>query len=238
MSTVVDLTSQALDVTRLPLRRRVPPAAVVGLVGADPLLEPLRAPEIVCDVEVTAPRPDGEPGRARLRCRHGLRGDRVASTAWAGGAVEVAAYGAEHWQTELARAADVPLPAGARPPQEEVVEVPLETLLATGEALRTGRVDLLDELVRRAEPDDPARLREQVVRLHAESTGRLLATVARRDGGTSRVGWVTWLLLPDGWRSLTPVLRLGRPTVRLAPTTRMDLGADVAALVALLGGRR
>ena len=83
----------------------------------DPLLEPLRSPEIACDVEVTAPRPDGEPGRARLRCRQGLRGDRVASTAWAGGEVEVAAYGVEHWQTELARAAYVRLAAGAPSPR-------------------------------------------------------------------------------------------------------------------------
>ncbi|MEO6513020.1 MAG: hypothetical protein ABIO16_18625 [Nocardioides sp.] len=176
MSAVVDLHPRPLDVTRLPLRRRVPPAAVELLVGTDPLLAPLCAPEITCDVEVTAPRPDGEPGRARLVCRHSLLGDRVASAAWGGGLVEVATYGIEHWQTELARAADVPHPADAA------------------------------------------------------GTGRLTATVCTRADGTTRVGWVTWLLVADGWRKLTPA--------GLAPVSPMDLGAEVAALVALVRGRR
>jgi hypothetical protein len=111
--TTVDLDPRPLDVTRLPLRRRVPPAAVERLLATDPLLAPLRSPEIVCDVEVLAPRPDGRTGLARLVGRHGLRGDRVASTAWGGGLVEVATYGVEHWQTELARVADVPSPGDA-----------------------------------------------------------------------------------------------------------------------------
>jgi hypothetical protein len=171
--TVVDLAPGPLDVARLPLRRRVPASAVERLVATDPLYAPLRTPEIACDVEVVAPRPGGEPGRARLVCRHGLRDDRVASTAWGGGLVEVAAYGVEHWQTELARAADVPRPADA-------------------------------------------------------GAGRLTATVAARVDGTARVGWVIWLLGPEGWRSLT----------RLTPATSMDLGAEVAALVASVRGRR
>ena len=221
-----------------PVRRlRVAAGDVAALVAADTALGPLRFPEIACDVDVTAPRPDGRPGWARLRCRHGLRGDRVASTATAGGAVEVAAFPVEHWQAELARAATVPLPEVALPPPGERVEVPLEVLLAAGEAVRSGRADVLDELVRRAAADDPSGLRDQLVRLHTASTGRLLATVATR-GSTPRLGWVSWLLFADGWRSLTAIRQEGRPTVRLARVTPLDLGTQVAALVTLVRGRR
>ncbi len=226
------------SVTRLPLRRRVAPGAVTALVAADPLLRPLHSPEVACDVDVTVARPDGRPGRARLRCRHGLRGDRVASTAWAGGEVEVAAYAVEHWQTELARAATVPSPPDAPAPPDERIDVPLEVLLGAGEAVRSGRGDILDELVRRGAAAHPADLRDQLVRLHSAAVGRLLATVATRESGTPRVGWVSWLLFADGWRSLTPVRRAGRPVVHLAPATPMDLGAQLGALVTLVRGRR
>jgi hypothetical protein len=219
-------------------RLRVAPGDVARLVATAPDLEPLRSPELACDVDVTVPRPDGRPGWARLRCRHGLRGARVASTAWAGGAVEVAAYAVNHWQTELARAATVPVPADAPPPPDATLDVPLEVLLAAGEAVRSGRGDVLDELVRRAEAEDPAALRGQLVRLHTAGVGRLVATVASRDDGRPGVGWVSWLLFADGWRSLTPVRRDGRPTVHLAPATPRDLGAQVAALVTLVRGRR
>jgi len=218
-------------------RLRVPPGHVAGLVAAHPDLAPLRSPEVACDVEVTAPRPDGGPGRAWLRCRHGLRGDRVASTAWAGGQVEVAAYGVEHWQAELARAATVPPSTEATPPPDPRVEVSLEALLGAGEALRSGRGDILDELVRRAAHPDPPGLRDQLVRLHTAATGRLLATVATRGTGTTRLGWVSWLLFADGWRSLAPVRREGRPVVQIGPATPTDLGPQVAALVTIVRGR-
>jgi hypothetical protein len=219
-------------------RLRVAPGEVAGLVAVAADLQPLRSPEIACDVDVTVPRPDGRPGWARLRCRHGLRGDRVASAAWAGGEVEVAAYAVEHWQTELARAATVPSsPEGPAPPDDRL-DVPLEVLLGAGEAVHSRRGDVLDELVRRADAEDPAALRDQLVRLHTASTGRLLATVATRESGKARVGSVSWLLYADGWRSLTPVRRAGRPVVHLAPATPMDLGAQVGALVTLVRGRR
>jgi hypothetical protein len=238
VSTTVDLEPRALDVGRLPLRRVVEARWVEGLVDADPRLEPLRKPEVVVEVEVTAARPDGRPGWARLRCRHALRGDRVASTAWAGGRVELAAFGVEHWQTELARAATVPSTTGATEPPDEWAEVPLDVLLGAGEAIRTGRPDVLDELVRRAGSTDPAGLRAQLVRLHTSVAGRLLATVARRSGGTARAGWTSWLLLGDQWRTLTPARHDGRPVVRLVPATPRRLGAEVASLVTLVQGRR
>jgi hypothetical protein len=237
VTTTVDLEPRALDLGRLPLRRVVGAQAVEGLVAADPRLEPLRAPDVVVEVDVTAARPDGRPGWARLSCRHALLGDRVASTAWAGGRVELAAYGVEHWQTELARAATVPAPVDAPEPPAEWAEVPLDVLLAAGEAIRAGRPDVLDEVVRRSGTTDPAGLRARLGRLHTAVAGRLLATVAARDGGTSRAGWTSWLLFGDGWRSLTPLRREGRPVVRLVPATPLRLGAEVAALVTLVRER-
>jgi hypothetical protein len=233
----VDLSPRPLDLTRLPLRRRVPRPAVGELVATDPLLHPLREPEVTVEVDLTVPRPDAVAGRAALHCRYGLAGDRVASTAWAGGPVEVATYGTEHWQTELARAADVPVPADGPAPPDDEIDVPLDVLLASGEAVRTSRTDVLDELVRRAGTDDPAALRGQLVTVHTSAVGRLRATVATREDDTGRVGWVTWLLFGDGWRSLTPVRRDGRPTVHLESVTPLDLGAEVAALVTLARGR-
>jgi hypothetical protein len=61
--------------------------------------------------------------------------------------------------------------------------------------------------------------------------------VAARNDGTFRAGWVSWLLFGDGWRSLTPLRRDGRPVVLLAPAEPLDLGRQVAALVTLVGGR-
>jgi hypothetical protein len=236
--TTVDLEQRALDAGRLPLRRVVGAHAGEALVAADPRLEPLRSPDVVVEVDLTAARPDGRPGWARLRCRHALLGDRVASTAWAGGRVELAAYGVEHWQTELARAATVPAPAGAPEPPGACADVPLDVLLGAGEAIRAGRPDILDELVRRSGTADPAGLRAQLVRLHTAVAGRLLATGAARDGGSSRAGWTSWLLFGDGWRSLTPVRRAGRPVVRLVPAMPLRLGEEVASLVTLVRGRR
>jgi hypothetical protein len=111
-------------------------------------------------------------------------------------------------------------------------------LLAAGAAVRSGRGDVLDELVRRAGTEDLAALRAQLVRLHTAGVGRLTATVASRDDDVPRVGWVSWLLFADGWRSLTPVRRAGRPAVHLARAQPVDLGAQVAALVTLVRGRR
>jgi hypothetical protein len=143
----------------------------------------------------------------------------------------------EAWSSRLAQLADVPVPEAPHPPDREM-EVPFDVLLGAGEALRTHRPDVLDELVRRAPQADPTRLREQLVRLHTAVVGRLLAVVAAEGDGAARAGWVSWLLFGDGWRSLTPVRRDGRPLVRLAPMRPVDLGSQDAAQVALVRGTR
>ncbi len=195
----------------------------------------MSAPDVTCVVDVSVRRDEGDAGWVQVRSRHELRGGLVAAVTSAGSRTEARCWPVEDWATQLSRLADVPVPEGPAPPEPEV-EVPLDVLLGAGEALRTRRPDVLDELVRRAAPADPTALREQLVRLHSAVVGRLLAVVAARDRDTARGGWVSWLLFADGWRALTPVRRHGGPAVRLTPARPIDLGRQVAAQVALVRG--
>jgi hypothetical protein len=237
--TTVLLGETQVSVGRLPHRLRVDATAALGLVATQPALSPLRSPEVAVDVDVSVTRPGLPRGWVQLHCRQGLRGDRVAALSYAGGPVEVARFGVEHWQSELARAATVPLPADAPPAPDldETVAVPLEVVLGAGEALRTRRADVLDELARRVGEPGPAAIRDQLIALHTTVVGRLLATVSAREDRTLRTGCVSWLLFGDGWRALTPCRRDGRHAVRLQRAEPLDLGEQVAALVTSVRGR-
>ncbi len=195
-------------------------------------------PEVTCVVDVSVRRGQPRQRRVQVHSSQALRGDLVAAVTTAGARAEAALWPVDAWATRLSRIADVPVPVAPPPPQREV-EVPLDVLLGAGEALCTHRPDVLDELVRRTS-HDPARLREQLVRLHTAAVGRLLAVVAAQGthARAARAGWVSWLLFGDGWRALTPVRRNGRPAVELSPVRPADLGAQVAAQVALVRGTR
>ena len=197
----------------------------------------VRPPEVTCVVDVSVRRGARHPGWVQVHCSQALRGGLVAAVTTAGSHAEAAVWPIDEWAARLARIADVPVPV-APPPPDRDIEVPLDVLLGAGEALRTHRPDVLDELVWRAGPPDPATLRAQLVRLHTAVVGRLLAVVAAQDAGAARAGWVSWLLFGDGWRSLTPVSRDGRPVVVLSPVRPLDLGMQVAAQVALVRGTR
>jgi hypothetical protein len=195
------------------------------------------SPEVTCVVDVSVRRGERHPGWVQVHSRQALRGEVVAAVTTAGDRAEAAAWPVEEWAARLSRMVDVPVPVAPPPPDREV-EVPLDVLLGAGEALRTHRPDVLDELVRRAAAADPATLREQLVRLHTAVVGRLLAVVAATDADAARAGWVSWLLFGDGWRSLTPVRRDGRPVVALSPGDPHDRGTKVAAQVVLVRGAR
>jgi hypothetical protein len=195
------------------------------------------SPDVTCVVDVSVRRGERHPGWVQVHSRQALRGEVVAAVTTAGDRAEAAAWPVEEWAARLSRMVDVPVPVAPPPPDREV-EVPLDVLLGAGEALRTHRPDVLDELVRRAAAADPATLREQLVRLHTAVVGRLLAVVAATDADAARAGWVSWLLFGDGWRSLTPVRRDGRPVVALSPVRPHDRGAQVAAQVVLVRGAR
>jgi hypothetical protein len=190
---------------------------------------------VTCVVDVSVRRDASSTGWVQVHSSQALRGGLVAAVTRAGDRAEAAVWPVEAWASRLAELADVPVPDAPHPPDREM-EVPFDVLLGAGEALRTHRPDVLDELVRRAAQPDPARLRDQLVRLHTAVVGRLLAVVAAEGDGAARAGWVSWLLFGDGWRSLTPVRRDGRPLVLLTSVRPVDLGPQVAAQVALVRG--
>ena len=200
--------------------------------------EVLDAPEITCDVDVSV-RHEGGRGWVQLHSGQALRGGTVAAVSSAGGRVEVACWGVEHWHAQLARAATVSVPQMGGPPPPPHLEVPLDVLLGTGEALRSHRPDVVDELARRAGTDDPVHTRDLLVGLHTSVVGRLLAVVAAGGGDRrARVGWVSWLLFGDGWRALVPVRVGRRPSVRFDRVEPADLGPQVARLMSVVRGRR
>jgi hypothetical protein len=200
------------------------------------------APEVTCVLDVSVRRGDSPAGWVQVRSSQALRGGRVTAVTSSGSRAELARWAIDEWAidewaTRLAMIATVPVPAAPSPPAPEV-DVPLELLLGAGEALRTHRPELLDELVRRAGSDDPTETRDQLVRLHTAVVGRLLATVAGRDGRAgARAGWVSWLLFADGWRALTPTRVAGRPGVRVEAVEPSRLGVQVARLVSVVLGR-
>ena len=197
----------------------------------------MMSPEVTCVVDVSVRRGERPGDWVQVRSSQALRGGRVTAVTSAGSRAEVACWAIDEWATRLAMIATVPVPEAPSPPEPEV-EVPLEVLLGAGEALRTHRPELLDELVRRAGSDDPAQTRDQLVRLHTAVAGRLLATVAGRDARAgARAGWVSWLLFADGWRALTPTRVAGRPSVRVEAVEPSRLGVQVARLVSVVRGR-
>ena len=195
-------------------------------------------PEVTCVVDVAVRRGERHPGWVQVHSSQALRGDLVAAVTTAGPRAEATLWPVDAWAARLSRIADVPVPVAPPAPDREV-EVPLDVLLGAGEALRTLRPDVLDELVRRTS-HDPATLREQLIRLHTAAVGRLLAVVAAQGthACAARAGWVSWLLFGDGWRALTTLRRNGRPVVRLSPVRAADLGSQIAAQVALVRGTR
>lgn len=145
------------------------------------------------------------------------------------------------WGRELARGATVGVTSTARVLPDRV-DLPLELLLATGEAWGRGRPELVEALAqrRRADlsvdggvdgrvPDDPGSL---LTALHREAIGRLQALVRRP--GQRGTGQVTWLHHGDGWRQLTPRRREGQRLIRFQRVDEDRLGVEVARLAHLL----
>lgn len=190
-------------------------------------------------------------GTVRVRSWHRNLDDWVVCLSTGDGvAFELAWLAAEDWWLELGRAAHVdtatlresqyaaPLPA--------VLETPWELLLATGEAVRRHRTELLDAMVAdhtgttlagdstdalesAADPD--VRLWHE--QLEADSRGRLHAAVMGRGRrGRPAAGILEWVLLSDGWRSLTPLTRDGWTMVRIERRSVVDLPRELAVRAA------
>jgi hypothetical protein len=190
-------------------------------------------------------------GRVRARSWHRNLDDWVVCLSTGDGEVfELGWLSADDWWLELGRVAHVdtatlrPAPDAGRVP--DVVETPWELLLATGEAVQRRRHDLLDQLVsdhsgmtiagdsletlETADDSDVRRWHEQLERT---SRGRLHAAVmGRSERGRPGAGVVEWVLLHDGWRSLTPFTRDGWTMVRIERMSAVDLPRALAVRAA------
>lgn len=181
--------------------------------------------EVAVDVDLGRRVAGGSVG---LHAWHRRSGDRVTWLTVTGGRVELGWCDLSGWSAQLtglaAGGSDDPAAAGPRPG----LSLPLPHLLATGEAVRTGRDDLLAELLRHPGLAGEA---DQVHLVHHGVRARLRATVAGRGpAGDRRIGLVSWLRFADGWRSLVPVARTGAPWVRLDPVPPSHFAAEVARL--------
>jgi hypothetical protein len=166
-------------------------------------------------------------GRSVVRSRscHAMHGRAVHIAATAGGRARVRTVDVGEWPDELARVCRTPPPDDVAPPPPLGAELPWDLVVGTGAALAAHRPDHYAELLARTDEC----VREQVGRLHLATVGRLRAvgTVPGR-----RVGWVSWVLVADGWRALSPYSDRTpghrRAMVRLEPRRPEDLAHEVA----------
>lgn len=222
------------------LRRR----GLVGDDGADPGLVGavglLATPRLALDIDVAA-------GATQVKAWHRHNGGAVASLSTCDGIVfELAWFPVEQWTTELARVTavpeDLPLAASHVP---ALLDVPYALADSVGEALRSGRADLVPVLIGQGEGAVTgdghelgyAEAAAALCAVHTESRGRLrilAAEVSQR--ATSSVGVVSWVLLRDGWHSLTPHHDDGA-RVAIARVDPDDLATELAPVLAQVGVR-
>ncbi|MBC2932377.1 hypothetical protein [Nocardioides sp. zg-1228] len=217
------------------LRRR----GLLGAGGADPgvlgAVGLLATPRLALDIDVAA-------GATQVKAWHRQSGGAVASLSTCDGIVfELAWFPVDQWTAELARV--------TAPPEELALgvshvparlDVPYALADSVGEALRSGRADLVPVLVGHSdgivladgEELGDAEAAAAVSAVHTESRGRMRILAAEvSDRATTSVGVVSWVLLRDGWHSLTPrhddVARVA--VVRVDPD---DLATELAPVLA------
>ncbi len=208
-----------------------------GLAGA---LGLLATPAVAVDLDVVV-------SGVRARAWHRESDGAVATLATADGVVfELAWFPAAHWAGELARAARLPSDQelhGTTLP--DAVDLPFELLDAAGEAVRSGRADLLPVLAARhsgsaidadGRPIGDVDLASMLSALVIDTRGRLRALGAGVSGDRTRlVGVVSWVLLADGWRALRPHHQAQRGDDHRVEVRRVepdDLAVDLAFVLA------
>lgn len=209
-----------------------------GLVGAVGLLA---TPRLALDIDVAA-------GSTQVKAWHRQDGGAVASLSTCDGIVfELAWFPVEQWTTELARVTAVPedLPLStSRVPA--VLDVPYALADSIGEALRSGRADLVPVLMGQGdgavladgEEMGDAEAAAALSAVHSESRGRLRILAAEvSERATASVGVVSWVLLKDGWHSLTPHHDDGA-RVAVARVDPDDLATELAPVLAQVSLRQ
>ncbi len=205
-----------------------------GLAGAIGLLA---TPSVAVDLDVVV---EG----VQVKSWHRQQDRGVATLSTADGIVfELAWLSASQWGDELGRVAalarDLPLRSSGVPAS---VDLPFELLDAAGEALHSGRGDLVPVLadqhagavVADGRPVPDADVAGLLQTLSRETRGRLRALVADvSEGAPEVVGVVSWLLLADGWHALETRDPDGDAhRVRIRAVTPGDLAGALAPVVA------
>lgn len=205
-----------------------------GLRGAVGLLA---TPHLALDIDVVA-------DQVQAKAWHRQSGEAVATLSTVDGLVfELAWFPTSSWPTELARVAVVPedlsLHESGVPAR---VDLPYELADAAAEALRSSRADLVPVLAGRhpgAVHDGAGgeltevETQRALSALGAETRGRLRVLAADVSGPeTSVVGVVSWVLVADGWRALTPHRVDDQARVAVRRVEPGDLAADLAPVLA------
>lgn len=203
-----------------------------GVLGAVGLLA---TPRLALDIDVAA-------GATQVKSWHRQSGAAVASLSTCDGIVfELAWFPIDQWTTELARVTappeDLPLGTSHVPAR---LDVPYALADSVGEALRSGRSDLVPVLVGQTDGVVLADGREisgaeavdAVSAVHTEGRGRMRILAAEvSERATTSVGVVSWVLLRDGWHSLTPRHDDGA-RVAVARVDPDDLATELAPVLA------
>lgn len=190
-----------------------------GIAGA---LGLLAAPRTAVDLDVAA-------GGVRAHAWHRQRGDAVAALATADGLVfELSWFSAAAWPAELARVAALPEDITLRPSSvPTLLHVPLETVDAAAEAVRSGRPELVPIVA------GDAALGVVLTALAGEAQGRLRALVTTVDADPRPIGVASWTLLADGWHAVRPCRGDdGDAEIEIALVEPDALAAEIAPLLA------
>ena len=209
-----------------------------GLVGAVGLLA---TPRLALDIDVAA-------GSTQVKAWHRQHGGAVASLSTCDGIVfELAWFPVDQWTTELARVTEVPEDLPLAPSHvPAVLDVPYALADSIGEALRAGRADLVPVLVSQGDSVvladgqevGDAEAAAALSAVHSESRGRLRILAAEvSERATAEVGVVSWVLLRDGWHSLTPHHDDGA-RVAVARVDPDDLATELAPVLAQISLRQ
>lgn len=206
-----------------------------GIAGA---LGLLATPAVALEVDVTI-------AGTQARAWHRQSGDAVATLATVDGIVfELAWFHSAVWSGELARIPVLPedhtLRPGALP---RVIDLPYELFDAAGEALRSGRGELVAVLVSQhsggvfdasGKPVDDTQVAALLSTLTSAADGRLRVLVARTDGeGAAPIGVVSWVLLSQGWYAIRAYPTPDRgDRVEVRAVEAADLPGDLAPVLA------
>jgi hypothetical protein len=205
-----------------------------GIVGAVGLLA---TPRLALDIDVAA-------GSTQVKAWHRQSGGAVASLSTCDGIVfELAWFPVDLWTTELARVTAPPedLPIGTTHVPAHL-DVPYALADSVGEALRSGRADLVPVLVDQSAGGvvladgreiSGAEAADAVSAVHTEARGRMRILAAEvSERATTSVGVVSWVLLRDGWHSLTPRHDHDGARVAVARVDPDDLATELAPVLA------